>query len=263
MELILITFCRFNFYVIKVTIQTSNYVIFESLYPLKGITGDYFSEEENFFEDSSVPLIKKFVSNVIQAYDFFTRGIEPFTKYMDKNHESEDVKELKRHVEKFISLNYQYTEFEYLSQITLEKFAEMHVNYFLTQTYPFENVFVMDDDLKIVENCMNLVLEQQIKKVVLVNFHDDIYAGTEISKKINLTEGRFPEELLLQEMLICSYSAPRLDNDKNPFQYQYFFEERFSKFDENKKLGLFLVSNSSKELFLFNKCLTKFWMNRY
>ncbi|KIA89906.1 hypothetical protein OA86_04645 [Kaistella jeonii] len=227
---------------------------------MKGIIGDYFCEVENFLDDSSIPEIKMFVSSVMEAYDSFTRSIEPFSKYIEENRESDEVDELKRLAEKFISVNYNHTRFHYFSQITETNFTEMHINYFLTQTYPFNNVFKMDDDAKIVENCMNLVLEQNIKKVISIHFHDDIYAGTEVSKIIELGVGCFPEEKLLQEMLICYYSSPRLDTDKNPFQYVQYFEDRFNTFTEDKKLELFVVCNTNKELFMYNPLLTKFFL---
>lgn len=261
MELIVITFCRFDFYVIKVTIHTKNYVEFESIYPLVGITGDYFSEDENFFDNGSIPILKKFISTVIRAYDNFSRSIESFTKYMEVNRTSDDVIDVNLLAKMFISINYRDTEFKYISQITKMKFTQIHVDYFLTHSYPFLSNFVMDDDVKIVENLMSLILEQNISKVVSINFHDDIYAGTAMSKIIALNEGHFPEEKLLQELFICYYSAPRLDMDKNPFRYDYF-EKRFDNFTEDKKLGLFLVCNTDKELFIYNKFLSKFWLSR-
>lgn len=263
MERILITFCRFDFYIIKVCIHTKNYITFESLYPLKGITGDYFDDDENFFETSSAPVIKMFVSNVILAYTEFYNSANDFAGKLEERWSSENLDELRDLVSKYIATKYPFTEFKYLSSTTKAQFLEAHLNYFLHAQCPFQNIFVMDDDLKIVENCMKLALEQNISQVLSIHYEDNLYGGTKPSKNLDLSTCRFPDEMLLQEMLVCTYSAPRLDVDKNPFQYTDFFEERFNSFSEQKKMGLFLVCNSDRELFMYNKILTKFWINRY
>lgn len=263
MERILITFCRFDFYIIKVCIHTKNYITFESLYPLKGITGDYFDDDENFYEINSTPVIKMFVSNVIRGYVEFYNSANTFAANLEERCSNKYLGELKELVSKYINSSYEFTEFKYFSQISKSQFFDAHLNFCIHAQYPFQNMFVMDNDLQIVENCTNLVLEQNVTEVLFVHFMDDVYAGTELAKKVNLSDKRFPEEKLLQEMLVCNYSAPRLDKDKNPFQYVDFFEGRFNTFSEDKKLGLFLLCNTDKELFMYNKLLTKFWINRY
>lgn len=263
MKRILITFIRFDFYIIKVTTHTKNYVEFESLYPLNGIKGDYYSEDENFFEDSSLPLIKKFVYSVTEAFARLPVIAQFFVKYIEDNRVTYDRQELEILVDKYISVINDHTEFLHFSKSIESNFRKMHVDYFLTRTFPFENVFVMDDDLKIVQNCLNLVLALGIKEVVLIDYRNENYAGTQVSKIINLNDGKFPEEQLLQAMLVCNYSAPRRGEDKNPFQYENFFEERFNSFSDQKKLGLFMVCQENKDLFLYDKHLTSWWFNRY
>lgn len=263
MERILITFIRFDFYIIKVTAHTKNYVEFESLYPIKGIKGDYYSEDENFYENSSIPLIKKFVYSVTEAFARLPVVARFFVKYIEDSSVTNDRQELEILVDKYIEKNNHHTEFKYFSNGIKNSFREMHFQFFLTRTFPFENVFVMDDDLKVVQNCLDLVLVQGIKEVVIIDYRNENFAGTQVSKIINLNDGKFPEEQLLQAMLICNYSAPRLDKDKDPFQYEDFFEERFNSFSDQKKLGLFMVCQENKGLFLYKKCLAKFWINRY
>ncbi len=262
MERILITFCRFDFYIIKVCIHTKNYITFESLYPLKGITGDYFDDDENFYETESIPVIKVFASNVILAYVEFYNSANDFASKLEERWSNEDLDELRDLVSKYITNSYEFTEFKYFSQISKSQFLEAHLNFFLHAQYPFQNCFVMDDETKIIENNMQLILEQNITKVMSIHFKDEPSAGIECSKEIDLSLGYFPEEKLLQELFICNYSSPRLDKDKNPFRYPYF-EERFNGFSEQKKLSLFMVCNTDKELFMYNKFLTKFWINRY
>ncbi|KEY17958.1 hypothetical protein [Kaistella antarctica] len=262
MEHILITFCRFSFYIFKVTAHTKNYVTCEPLYPIKGIEADYYCEDDDFYNDDSISKINMFVMAVIHAYDSFCRTSDSFVKYIEENRETDDVDELALLTKKYISVSYRNIQFQYLSEITEENFVRLHFNFYLTQTFPFENIFMMDeDDVKTVENCLNLVLDQNISKVISVHFTDDIYSDTVKTKIIDLSKGHFPEEKLLQEMFICYYSAPRLDIDKNPFRYDYF-EKRFDSFTEDKKLGLFLVCNIDKELFMYNKFLSKLWMSK-
>ncbi|MCP2038165.1 hypothetical protein [Chryseobacterium sp. HSC-36S06] len=263
MEYVLLTFCRFDFYIIKVTAHTKNYIEFYSLYPLKGISADYYAEDEDFFDDTSIQEINKFVSGVMEVYLSFFRTANFFVKYIKENLESNDPSHLKHLSANYMSDHAQFIDFIYLSNATQNNLIEMGVNYYLNIVLPFENNFKMEDRWTMGENCMKRVLEQNIDKVFSFPYSDDdIFGGIYLSKKINLSGEHFPEELLLQEIIICINSTPDLNKDENPFHFEYL-EERFNSFSDYKKLQLFLFCSKNQELFMFDRCLDKWWMNRY
>lgn len=156
--------------------------------------------------------------------------------------------------------------FFYDSQRKWEKYKKNSINMKYLNADRRANYFrKVENEILEIYNAGNRFWKSDVTKLIKMHpdYRNEIYAGTQVCKIINLNDGKFPEEQSLQAMLICNYSAPRLDIDKNPFQYEDFFEERFNSFSDQKKLGLFMVCQVNQNIYLYKNCLTKFWMNRY
>jgi|GEM_PF-3662078 len=251
-----------EFFVIKTTSHSENYITIESLYPYQGIKADYFQEETDFFEDRSLPLLFEFAEHVIHPFYFLVRYPEQVGKYMGETKLLSNNADIEIAVKKYISNYRDELNLKYYSKQVQMDLYRAYLQFKNDQRVPYKSIWSMQGEEKEMAKVHEIILKQDISTVVFFYYGHQPCDILTCTKKIDISEGEFPEELLLQEIFLCKYSGPRINQGANPFLEPYF-QERFNTFSDQKKLGLFMFCNVNKELYLYNKCLTKYWMNRY
>lgn len=251
-----------EFFVIKTTSHSENYITIESLYPYQGIKADYFQEETDFFEDCSLPLLFEFSVHVIHPFYFLVRFPEQVGIYMGETECLSDSADIEIAVKKYISNYRDELNLKYYSKLVQIDLYKAYMQFKSDHTIPYKANWSMQGEEKEMEKVHEIILKQGISSVFFFDYNYQSGPIVNCTKKIDISEVDYSEELLLQELFLCKYSGPRIDQYANPFLEPYF-QERFNNFSDQKKLGLFMFCNANKELHLYNKCLAAYWMNRY
>lgn len=263
MDKIICFFLNQEFFVINATIHSKNYVTIECLYPLQNIKADYYEEDTDFNQDFSFPLVKVFSHQVLYSFYMQYRFPERLLDYFSENDICINSTKVDGAIRSYSEITYfNNVDLKFYSKDVQELLHAAHLQYASHKTLPFTDLWGNEEEEYEMEKVQEIILKNGVSEILFFNYKDEAYQGINFTKTIFLSKERFPEERLLQELFICKYSAPRMYQDENPFLKPYF-QERFNTFSDQKKMGLFLVCNTNKELYLYNKCLTRYWMNRY
>lgn len=253
-ERILVFFIYQNPFIAKVNIETSSYITFQSLYPLTGISGDYFNDHLDLSTEEAYKTLKACLFTNLLPYHVLNRSYENLMAgKLDKDDDAfESVlwDELDRYDKKYCSKN------------SLDNLKETLVKYKALKVPSFDSDDRYMDEESILETMTKIVVKQKIDDVLFFPYQDNRYTGLNCNRNLDLHQEKFPEEKVLQEMYVWKWSAPRLGQNENPFLGSYF-RERFLQFSDIKKISLFLHCNTDTSLYLYNKVLAAWWKQRY
>lgn len=255
MEKILIFFIYQNPFIAKINIETTSFINFQSLYPLRGISGDYFNDHLDLSTKEAYQVLKACLFTNLLPYHVLNRSYENLTAgKLDKNDDSFESnvwEELDSYDKKYCSRN------------SLDNLKETLAQYKSLKVPSFESYLQTNGDEEAeLETMTKIVVKQKIDDVLFFPYQDNRYTGLNCNRHLDLHQEKFPEEKILQEMYVWKWSAPRLGQDENPFLRSYF-RERFLQFSDIKKISLFLHCNTDTSLYLYNKVLAAWWKQRY
>jgi len=252
---VMVFFIYQNPFIAKVNIETTSYITFQSLYPLTGISGDYFNDNLDLTTEEAYQTLKACLFTNLLPFHVVNRSYENLMAGKldkdDDSFESSVWEELDSYDKKYCSRN----SLDNLKE-TLEQYKSSKVPSFKS------HLETNGDEETGLENMTKIVVQQKIDNVLFFNYRDKDYSGLDCTLELDLKQEKFPEEKILQEIYLWKWSAPRIGQYEDPFSRNYF-RTRFMQFNEMKKMSLFLHCKNDKSLCLYDEILATWWQQRY
>jgi len=261
MEKIIIFFIYHNPFVVTFNIETSDYITFNSLYPFTGIRGDYFSEDQDFFEEESLFTIKEFMFTNLLPYHIFNRNKTEFRKNLTEKKLKMYSKEFERAVKDYAYEVMRGSNPFYFSYQSISRLLSNMAKYARLGTHCYKDISNCSSEQIELETMLKTVLETGVDDVLLLDYDFDENSGLNCTRKLELSTENLPEEKLIQEIFLWKYTAPRLGiGNLDPLKcedFQNYFRKRFNSFSERTKWEIMVTSSVDPSLQVYKQALSE------
>jgi hypothetical protein len=149
---------------------------------------------------------------------------------------------------------------EYFSSQSYDLLVENYLHTLSSGLFLLKDDYLRQGTEKQLQNVLEAILKSQVNEVLIFAHQGLQYFPPKVV--VDLSAEEIPEEKLLQELIINSPLAKDL-NEAADLWNSPFLTERFNAFSDQKRLKLFMICNVNKDLFMYNKHLARWWMNRY
>lgn len=243
--------------VVSATIHSDQFVTIELLFPFKGIAADYYSESGNFHAAENLHKIKKFSMEISKAYRDLIANKQSIRDYVEHAKVAYPTETFEMAIHRFLELQFESNlNRTFFSSNSYDLLFQSYLHTLDSRRFQDEpEALGYPADLQI-QNALNAVLDSSVSDVVLFP-----YTANSPIVNLDLSTEELPAEKLLQELIISS--PVFADAEQGKAIVGRLLAERFNTFTDQKKLKLFMICNAKKDLFLYNKHLASWWINRY
>ncbi len=250
-----------NLMVVKATIESNEFVTIELLYPFTGITADYYCDEGDFLSPELPFKIQEFSEQICTAYLDLATQHESFLKYVEHAKVVYPTETIEESIQRFLDVQFDLNLIrEYFSSQSYDQLGDAYLHTLSSGPFILKNDYLHQGIEKQLRNALEAVVKSQVNEVVIFAYQE--LQNSHPKVVIDLSVEEIPEEKLLQELIINSPPAKDISEPADLWESQ-FLTERFNKFSDQKRLKLFMICNVKKDLFMYNKHLARWWMDRY
>lgn len=238
-----------NLMVVSATIHSEEFVLIELVYPLKGITADYYSESGNFLAPENLHKIKEFSMQICKAYRDLIGNRQSLMDCVDRAKVAYPTETIEMAIHSFLVLQFEANlNRAFFSSNSYNLLFKNYLNSLDLRSFQDESEGLSHPvDLQI-KNALKSIIDAGVTDIVIFPFKDNSPVLT-----LDLSTQEVPEEKLLPELII---SSPLFwDGEQGKEVAARLLAERFNTFTDQKKLTLFILRNTRKDLFLYNKML--------
>ncbi len=257
MNIILTFYIDQNLMAVSAAIHSEQFVTIELLYPFKAITADYYCENGDFLSSENLHKIHEFSAEICKAYRDQIANRQFFLDYVEHAKVAYLTETVEMAIHRFLKLQFESNlNRTFFSSNSYDLLFQSYLHTLDSRRFQSESERLCHPaDLQI-QNALNAVLDSSVSDVVLFP-----YTANSPIVNLDLSTEELPAEKLLQALII---SSPLFgDAEQGKAIVGRLLAERFNTFTDQKKLKLFMICNAKKELFLYNKYLASWWINRY
>ena len=247
---------------VSAAIHSDQFVTIELLYPFTGITADYYCDEGDFLSPELPFKIQEFSEQICTAYLHLATTHESFLEYLEHAKVVYPTETIEESIQRFLDVQFDLNlTKEYFSSQSYNQLADAYLHTLSSGPFLLKDDYLRQGIEKQLQKALDAILKSQVSEVLIFAYPGLLNSPPKVVV-IDLSIEEIPEEKLLQELIINSPLATNINLLTDLWNSQ-FLTERFNEFSDQKRLKLFMICNVNKDLFMYNKHLARWWMNRY